>query len=100
MRVISQSEMIDIPYDGTPFHVGAGSGGSMSDNPMKWAIYANIGSRTYKMAEYSTRERAKEELRFLVERDAVGCAFTYLREEDEEELLRMGVDIHGSSAST
>ena len=80
MRVISQSEMIDIPYEGTPFHVGAGSGGCMSDNPMKWAIYANIGSKTYKMAEYSTRERAKEELMWLNER--IGCEVTFLREEE------------------
>lgn len=59
LRLISQSGAIDIPYEYSALHIGAGDGGGMyGKTPMKSAIYAQYDGVKYKMAQYSNREKA------------------------------------------
>ena len=59
LRLISQSGTIDIPYEYSALHIGAGDGGGMyGQSPMKSAIYAQFEGVTYKLAQYSSRKKA------------------------------------------
>lgn len=58
MRVISQNEVIDVPYEHASFVI-TGIDEKTID------IFAYYGDRTYKMARYSSMERAKDVLRKL-----------------------------------
>lgn len=52
MRVISQNEAIDIPYDRACFVLTG------SDKGECWDIFAYLGDKTFKMARYSTKQQA------------------------------------------
>ena len=59
LRLISQSGAIDIPYEYSALHIGAGDGGGMyGQSPMKSAIYAQFDGVKYKLAQYSNKEKA------------------------------------------
>jgi len=54
MRVISQNWNIDIPYEKGCFVLTG------SDNGECWDIFAYVGDRVFKMAQYSTKEQAQK----------------------------------------
>ena len=77
MRILSQDGMIDVPYEQCGFIVFFNE--LFSGN---WDINANIGgNKSYKMAEYSTEEKARKAMEML--REAY-CGAVHMKHADYE----------------